>query len=281
MSGYISLNGKLLPSDAAVFTTANRAFKYGDGLFETIKCVNGIPLFLEAHLQRLYSGMETLEYEWNDQLLKTVINEEIKRLLIRNRHKEGARVKLTVYRNDGGLYTPETNEISVLIESQPSVNKYELNKEGSTIGVYEEIFKPIHSFNSLKSANALLFIKAGISKTKQGLDDLLILNSKGLVCETISSNIFMVIHNRLVTPPLSEGCLPGVMRQNILAIAPTIGLEVLETPVGVNALEQAEEVFTSNAINGVNWIIGYEQKRYFHKVSAKIIAELNKAIGIE
>jgi branched-chain amino acid aminotransferase len=281
MSVYISLNGKLHPHDAPILSITNRSFKYGDGLFETIKCVDGTPLFLESHLQRLYSGMEILAYDWNDQLLKTVINEEIKRLLIRNRHKDGARVRLTIFRNDGGFYTPTTNQISVLLESEASANKYELNKDGSTIGIYDEFFKPIHAFNSLKSANALLFVKAGISKTKQGLDDLLILNSKGLICETISSNIFMVIHNRLITPPLSEGCLPGIMRQNILTLAPSLGLEVLETPIGVNALEQAEEVFTSNAIQGVNWIIGYQQKRYFHKVSAKITSELNKAIGLD
>ena len=281
MSGYINLNGKFHPFDSPVFTTENRSFKYGDALFETIKCVNGTPLFLEAHLQRLYAGLEVLEFNWSDQLLKTIINEEIIRLLTRNRYKEGARVRLTVFRNNGGFYSPTTNDISVLLESEVSDNKYELNKEGITIGVYDEIFKPIHSFNSLKSANALLFVKAGIAKLKRGLDDLVILNSKGLICETISSNIFMVIHNRLITPPLSEGCLPGVMRQNILALAPSLGLEILETPVGVNAFEQAEEVFISNSITGVKWIKGYGPKRYFHKISEQIINELNKAIAVK
>ncbi|MFT4753371.1 MAG: branched-subunit amino acid aminotransferase/4-amino-4-deoxychorismate lyase [Salibacteraceae bacterium] len=280
MSGYISLNGKLHPFDTPILTIANRGFRYGDALFETIKCVNGIPLFLEAHLQRLYAGLEALEYNWNDQLLKTLINEEIQRLLIRNRHREGARVRVTVFRNNGGYYSPTTNDISILLESESSPNGYTLNKDGSTIGIYDELFKPIHAFNALKSANALLFVKAGIAKTKVGLDDLIILNSKGLICETISSNIFMVIHNRLITPPLSEGCLPGIMRQNILALAPTLGVEVLETPVGVNAFEQAEEVFTSNSISGVNWVRGYGKKRYFHKVSEKIINELNRVITI-
>ena len=278
MSGYISLNGKLLQFDSPVFTAENRSFRYGDSLFETVKCVNGIPLFLESHLQRLYAGMEILEYEWNDQLLKTVLNEEIKRLLIRNRLKEGARLRITVFRNDGGFYTPETNHVSILLETSPDINNYVLNKDGISLGVFDEIFKPIHTFNSLKSANGLLFVKAGLAKTKKQVDDLIILNSKGLVCETISSNIFMIIHNRLVTPPLSEGCLPGTMRQSILALAPSLGLEVLETPVGINALEQAEEVFISNSINGVKWVMGYENKRYFHKISAKIIEALNNAI---
>lgn len=278
MSGYISLNGKLLQYDSAILTVANRSFRYGDALFETVKCVNGIPLFLESHLQRMYAGMEIMEYEWNDQLLKTVLNEEVKRLLIRNRLKDGARLRITVFRNDGGKYAPTTNEVSVLLETEPDINAYQLNKEGISLGIYDEVFKPIHAFNSLKSANSLMFVKAGIAKAKKQVDDLIILNSKGLVCETIASNIFMIIHNRLVTPPLSEGCLPGTMRQNILALAPTLGLEVLETPIGVNALEQAEEVFTSNAINGVQWVMGYESKRYFHKVSAKIIQELNNSI---
>ncbi|UTW66838.1 aminotransferase class IV family protein [bacterium SCSIO 12643] len=280
MSGYISLNGKLLQKDAAILSVANRAFRYGDALFETVKCVNGLPLFLEAHLQRLYSGMEILEYTWNDQLLKTVLNEEIKRLLVRNRLKEGARLRITVFRNDGGFYTPETNEVSVVLETTPDIDSYQLNESGLSIGVFDEIFKPIHAFNGLKSANALLFVKAGLAKTRKQVDDLIILNSKGLVCETISSNIFMIIHKRLITPPLSEGCLPGIMRQNILALAPKLGLEVLETPVGVNALDQAEEVFVSNAIHGVQWIKGYENKRYFHKISKRIIDELNTLIQV-
>lgn len=278
MSTYISLNGKLHQSDAPLFTVDNRSFRYGDALFETVKCINGTPLFLEAHLQRLYAGMEVLDYDWNDQLLKSVINEDAKRLLIRNRFNEGARLRITVFRNEGGLYTPSTNSVSVLLETSLDVNEYQLNTEGLSIGVFEEIFKPIHAFSSLKSANALLFVKAGIAKTKQEVDDVIILNSKGLVCETISSNIFMVIHNRLVTPPLSEGCLPGTMRQNVLALATTLGMEILETPVGINALEQAEEVFITNAITGAQWIKGFEQKRYFHKVSERIINELNNAV---
>ncbi len=279
MSGYVSLNGKLIPSEAPIFTVANRSFRYGDSLFETIKCAHGMPLFLEGHLQRLYSGMEFLNFDWSDQLLKSVINEEIIRLLVRNRHKDGARVRLTVYRADGGRYTPETNEINVLIESDSDANEFYLNKEGKTIAIFDEVFKPIDAFNSMKSANALLFVKAGLAKKKHQVDEMIILNSKGLVCETISSNLFLVIHNRLITPPLTEGCLPGTMRQNILALAPNLGLEVLETPVGVNAFEQAEEVFYSNAISGVSWVLGYEKKRYFHKVSAKIIEELNQVIS--
>jgi branched-chain amino acid aminotransferase len=279
MSSYISLNGKLHQSDAPLFTVNNRSFRYGDALFETIKCINGIPLFLEAHLQRLYAGMEVLDFDWNDQLLKSIINEDAKRLLARNRFNEGARLRITVFRNEGGRYTPATNTVSVLLETWLDVNEYQLNIEGQSLGVFEEMFKPIHALSSLKSANALLFVKAGIAKTKQEVDDVIILNSKGLVCETVSSNIFMVIHNRLVTPPLSEGCLPGTMRQNVLALADTLGMEILETPVGINALEQAEEVFTTNAISGAQWIKGYEQKRYFHKISERIIKELNQAVN--
>ena len=279
MSTYLSLNRKIHQTDALVLTVQNRGFRYGDALFETVKCVNGVPLFLNAHLQRLYSGMKTLGFNWNDQLLKTVVNDEAIRLLSRNRFTEGARLRITVFREGGGLYTPETNDVSVLLETYPDENGFQLNANGLSLGVFEEFQKPIHPFSELKSANALLFVRAGISKLNQGVDDVIILNSKGLICETISSNIFLVIHNRLVTPPLSEGCLPGVMRQNVLAIAQDIGMEILETPVGINALDQAEEVFLSNAIKGVQWVKGFKQKRYFHKISETMISELNKAVS--
>ena len=280
MINYISLNSKLLPADTAILTAANRGVKYGDALFETIKCVNGVPVFLEAHLKRLFDGMTFLEMNWTDQLLKTVVNEEIIRLLSRNRLKEGARVRLTVFRNDGGLYTPITNDVSVLIEAYEETNSYQLNTHGLSIGIFEDLFKPIHPLAAYKTANALLFVKAGLAKKRMNVNDLVILNSKGLVCETISSNIFMVIHNRLVTPPLSEGVLPGIMGQNVLLLANSLNMEVLETPIGVNAFQQAEEVFTTNAIHGAQWVMGFEKKRYFHKVSERINQELNLLVGI-
>lgn len=281
MSTYISLNTKFLPAHSPIFTVDNRAFRYGDSLFETIKCVDGIPLFLSAHLHRLAQGMAFLSFEQSEQLTASILNDLIKKLLVKNRHTQGARVRLSVFRNSGGYYTPEVNSVSILIESQADSNTYILNKEGLKLGIYKEILKPIYAFNSLKSANALLFVKAGLSKIKSNLDDLIILNERERICETISANIFMVIQNKIVTPPLSEGCLPGVMRQNIISLIPSLGFEVVQTPLGINAFAQAQEVFTTNAITGVNWVIGYQQKRYFHKVSDQINQALNNAIKMD
>lgn len=133
MSTYISVNTKILPADKPVFTVNNRSFRYGDSLFETIKCVDGTPLLLEAHLQRITTGMQILEFEPAPQLTTAILNDQIKQLLVKNKHTKGARVRLTVFRNAGGLYTPETNIVSVLIESQVSSNAYEINKEGLTL----------------------------------------------------------------------------------------------------------------------------------------------------
>ena len=269
-NGYISANSSPL-------TLCNRSFRYGDGLFESIRIVNHRPQFLKEHLKRLHTGMQILKMQPPAFLNEPYLENAIQELARKNKVGAGARVRLTIYRNDGGLYTPDTNEISYIIEVDPlSEADYTLNNKGYTIDLYSEFKKQPHVLSNIKSANSLLYVMASIHKKQQSLDECLILNDKHYIIEGISSNIFAVKNGVLYTPPVADGCVDGVMRRKIIEIAQINRIAVHEISIMQNVLLGADELFLTNAVHGIRWIVAYRQKRYFNNTSKKLIEKLNE-----
>ncbi len=275
---YVCFNGGYFDAQIEVLSHKNRAFYYGDALFETIHCLGTEPQFFEDHWERLLHGASLLKFELSGNLSKSQLKKHIVSLLNKNRIFGGAKVRLTVFRKQGGLYAPDSNKIEWLIDPSPlSVDKYELNKPGLKIGLFTDHQKPINNFSTIKSTNALPFVMAGVYKNERSLDECLLLNTKGRIVESISSNVFLYINDGLYTPPLSEGCLNGVARKNIIRIANKIGNRVIEKPMEPEELLSADEIFLTNAIQGIKWVGGYEKKRYFNFLARKLIIELNNS----
>jgi branched-chain amino acid aminotransferase len=148
------------------------------------------------------------------------------------------------------------------------------------IDVFDELKKPSGPFASLKSNNALMQVMAGIARKKKGLDEMLILNEEGYLCEAIAANLFVWYGKVLYTPALSEGCVDGVMRRAIIELTRQEGYEVVEAQIRPEILQEADELFLTNAINGINWVMGYKKKRYFNHLSRQLQDKLNK-YGLE
>jgi branched-chain amino acid aminotransferase len=254
----------------------NRAFRYGDALFETIRCLGTQPCFLDLHYDRLIKGMKILKMDVPNNF-RQIIGTTIEKLLNKNRIFKGARIRLTVFRDDGGLYTPDTNSISWLMESDSvATEKFSLEPKGLTIDIYDDIHKPVNQLSNLKTTNALIYVLAGIHKKENKLDECFILNQFGRITESISSNIFIVKEKTIITPALTEGCIEGTMRQLIIDIARGNGYEIMEKGVLEKYLVEAEEVFLTNAIQGIKWVSAYKDRRYFNFSSRKLIAALNE-----
>lgn len=279
MSPFINHNGVLLPADQPLIKADNRAFRYGDGLFESIRIANYSVQFLNDHLQRLFKGMQILKMKSNPLFTETFFEHAILELAQKNCITSDGRVRLSVYRNDGGFYAPSDNGTSFLMEAVPVEEKnYTLNAKGFTIDIYTEIKKQQSPLSSIKSANSAIYVLAGIYKTQHSLDECVIVNEKLSILEAISSNIFAVKNGVLYTPPVSEGCVDGVMRKKIIQIAQANRIAVYEIPVMQNVLLAADELFFTNAINGIRWVVAYKQKRYFNNTSKKLIEKLNEQI---
>ena len=274
----ININGKIQSDDQPVIKVKNRAFRYGDSLFESIRIVNGELCNFNQHYQRLLQGMQTLQMSLNPNLKPGSLFNETRKLIAENDIQQGGRVRITVFRDGGGYYTPESNESAFLIEAErlPD-NYYKLNEEGLSIDTFIKIKKcASSSLSALKSGNALLYVMAALYKKENNLGECILVNECNRLCEAISANIFIYKNGTLYTPELAEGCLPGVMRWQVMQLGKEKGLNVVEGTYVPTNLLQADEVFLTNSIKGIQWVMTYKQKRYYNNISTMMTEMLNQ-----
>ncbi|HUH33538.1 MAG TPA: aminotransferase class IV [Daejeonella sp.] len=276
-SQYINFNGTIVPADQAVMTIANRGFRYGDGLFESMRWMKGELKFAELHADRIRRGMRILKFEGYSQIDTYFLRENIAELIRRNKTGPNARVRFSIFRDSEGLYNPTTNKIGFAIEvTKISETDFTSNNRGLIVDIYDEVPKPINILSNLKTSNSLVFVLAGVFKNQHSLDEVLILNQSGFLCEAMSSNVFVVFNKQLYTPALTEGCIAGVMRHVVMKLAKENNVVITEAQINPAILEQAEEVFLTNAAKGIQWVMGYNNKRYFNEVSRFLLNKLNK-----
>lgn len=273
---YINFNGEIIPADSTLLTIANRAFRYGDGLFESMRVMKGKLKFPELHAERLQKGMRALKIDGYSQADSWFLNEKVEELARRNKIKHG-RLRLTVFRDAEGLYAPTQNKMAYCMEIQPIEEpRYFLNERGLIMDVYTELPKPLNWLSNIKTCNSLIYVMAGIYKQQNKLDDVFLINQNRYLCEANSSNIFVWYQNHLYTPALSEGCVEGVMRKVVIQLALDNNIPVTEAQINPEILNQADEVFLTNATKGIQWVMGYGVKRYFNRISKTLMDELNK-----
>lgn len=277
MEYSLNYNGNILSSDQPLFTAANRAFRYGDAIFETIRMMHGEILYFDHHLDRLKKGMELLGMEAHPDLTMHHLYLSIRHLDQVNQLKGNARIRLEVFRNDGGLYTPQSNSVSYLIEALPLLySEYALNETGLKVDIYDEIKKPVSRLSNLKSSNALYYVMAGLHKRKIGIDDCFVLNTDDRIADAISSNVFIVKGKQVSTPALEEACVAGVMRSVIIETLQEGGESVEEGPITLNDLLHADEVFLTDVIHGIRWVGAFRNKRYFNTRSRQILNQISE-----
>lgn len=280
MSKYINYNGELVQSDIALLSAGNRAFCYGDGVFETIRCRNSEPLFFDKHYLRLRNALHHVKMELPASCTEEYFRIQINSLLQKNRFYKGARVRLNVFRSEGGLYTPTSRQAEFIITSTELENEFfEQNEKGLHIGIYEEMRKEINPLARFKTSSALLNVMASIWKTENDFNDCLLTNTAGHLIESLSSNLFCVIDNKLVTPAIESGCVDGTMRRTVIELAMKNNLPVAEvTALQKKHLLEADELFLTNAIQGITWVGAFGHKRYFHFVSTNLLRLLNQEV---
>lgn len=273
---FINFNGEIYSEEDKLLSIANRGYRYGDGLFESMRMSKGKLKFANLHADRLQKGMKALKLEGYSQMDTYFLKDKAEELCKRNKINQNARLRLTVYRNADGLYTPESNKIGYSLEASALDSPYyDINNKGLIMDIYDDILKPINRLSNIKTCNALPYVMAGLYKKKHKLDEAFILNQQGFLCETISSNVFLVYKGQLYTPALSEGCVAGVMRQVVMDISKKNKLPLIEAQINPEILNEAEEVFITNAIKGIQWVMGFNRKRYFNEISRLLVEKLN------
>lgn len=273
----VNYNGKIYNENEAPISFKSRAFRYGDGLFETIRLINGRPVFLENHIQRITKGLKTLSINIPEILLEHRLEHGILELAKLNSVKKGGFARLFVWREAEGRYMPDEDNASFLIELvEYQNNLFSLSKAGKSIDIYQDMRKQINFTNQYKTMNAQIYVLAAVQCRNKGLDDNLICNEEGMIIESTNSNIFIVSNGTIYTPPLSDGCVGGTMRMNVINCALELNLNVYESSLNQQHLLMANEILLTNAIQGIEWVNAFKHKRYYSTFAAKLVDQLNK-----
>jgi len=266
MKSYYNHNGKLFAVSENVISISNHSYRYGDGLFETMKLVNGnIPL-AGYHFERLFEGMKLLGFKIPGLFTKEKLLVEIKGLAEKNNCSNLARVRLSVSRGNGGVNDCD-DQLQYTIEgtaADENINR--LNENGLIVDIFPDAVKSCDKFSNLKSSNYLSYVMAAKFARENKLNDALILNQHGRICEASIANVFWVKGETIYTPPLTEGCVAGIMRKQVLEC----GVATVQIPLTSNELINADEIFLTNAVYGVQWVKQFRGSIYQNKLSAKI-----------
>lgn len=275
----ININGELQTSEVQI-SVLNRSFLYGDGVFETLKIVNNRILFFEDHYFRLMASLRIVRMEIPMKFTMEYLESEVLTLVNSLNIQESARVRITVFRNEGGFYTPKDNSVSYIITAQSLENeKYFIEEKKYEVDLYKDFMIAKQLLSTLKTTNKIIHVTASIFAKENQLDNCLLLNTDKNVIESTNGNLFMVTGNTLITPPVSEGCLNGVMRNQILRLVKKQKIiEVLETPISPFELQKADELFITNVISGIQPITKYRKKDFTTNFSQTLLHDLNSSL---
>lgn len=265
---YINLDGKIMQEHDASISINNRSFRYGDGCFETMKLQNAILQLPQLHFERLFESLSVLCFSKLQSFTPEKLHQQIIKLAEKNKHQDLARIRLTIFRGDGGLYDPENHQPHYLIQTWPLSSSYlEFNQNGLDLGEYTDFKKSADRFSNIKSNNFLGYAMAAIWAKQQKLNDAILLNTEGNVIETTIANIFIYQDGKLKTPALSEGPVAGVMRRFLIQFCKQNHIPIEEGVVKPEEVYAAQEVFLTNSISGIKWVKQIGNQFYKNKIS--------------
>ena len=267
----VCINGKLVSRDEPILNADNKSYRYGDGLFETMKVVHGLIPLAPLHFERLFSGLTTLAYNIPSLITAEKFYEEIRLLCKKNNCEMLARVRLSVSRGNGGI-NDEQDELQYLIECWPLVEANQ-KKDGYIIDIFPGARKSCDAFSNLKSANYLPYVMAARYARQNKLDDCLVMNVHERIADASIANVFIVKNGKLLTPPLTEGCINGVMRRYLLEM-----YKGVEKALTIEDLLEADELCLTNSVNGIRSVKQFRSKKYNQHIAPKIQEELYKTI---
>ncbi len=270
MATHIILNGELVMEQDKYGSYSNRGFLYGDGFFETMRYEKGKILFAEDHLHRIHRSLLLTEISGEGLPGKADLINYIHKLALKNGCGEYARARLSVFRNAGGFYCPDNQRASWTLQVSALKEPYVLKDKGLTIGYYTRQSKARGPFASIKSLSSQFYVMAALHAKKEKWDEALLLNTSGHIIEGISSNVFLVYNNTLITPPLSEGCVDGIIRKNILDMADKNGIPFREQIITETEVNLASELFFSNTIMGLQWVRKIGKQTYDNKLGKEV-----------
>ncbi len=272
---FIFYNGKISKAGKPIITPDSRSFRYGDGFFETMKLVNGKLILADYHFERLFASLSLLQFQQPVYFTPAYLYDQVTTLAKKNYHAKLARIRITIFRGEGGLYEVENHFPHHLIQSwelNPANNQ--LNENGLVVGVYQDAKKICDGFSHVKSNNYLSYAMGALWAKKQKWNDAILLNPYGRVADATIANVFVVKDGLVKTPALTEGPVAGVMRRHLMQQMRKENIPVEETQIEAEDILEASELFLTNAIYGIRWVKQLGKNGYTNSLAAMLHKKL-------
>lgn len=280
----VNINGTLYQDFEANIPTNNRGLAYGDSVFETIKFNNNKPVFWEAHYFRLMASMRILRMEIPMHFTPEFLENEIVNLVQSFPNNAiSYRVKITVYRDSEGFYTPTSNNVSYIISAQElSSDLYEINKGHYEIELFKDYLISPNLLSTLKTNNKAVNVVGSIFAKENNYNNCLLLNTDKSIIEALNGNIFLIKGNTVKTPPLADGCLKGILREKLIEIiSKSPDFELSESSISPFELQKADELFITNVIQGIVPITKFRKKEFSADICSKLLVLLNTKLRLD
>jgi branched-chain amino acid aminotransferase len=266
---HFNYNGKMVAPGTAVISVDNRGLRYGDGLFETIRYQKGSLTLIDEHFARLWNGMQLLQFDIPRLLTPDYLQEQVHELLKKNK-LAAARVRINVFRGPGSLYDAKNIPLFTIETANLPNDVTSWNENGLHLTVFRDTKKMADHFANCKHNNFLPYFMGALYAKAQKCNDAIILNHRNTVADTTKANIFLVKEHNLFTPSLSEGCVAGVMRKNIIKCLDTEGISVTESEIPEHMVAAADEIFLTNALYPIRWVSNTPDKIHTNTFTRKI-----------
>ena len=274
----ININGTIVNKEEGNVSINNRGLLYGDAVFETLKVVSKRINFWEDHYFRLMASMRILRMEIPMSFsMEFLENEILNTIEATNLSSETCRVKLYVNREEGGKYTPETNDIDYFILVEPlDIPFYTIDEAKYEVELFKDYYIYSNLLSTLKSNSKVINVLGSIFAKENDYQNCLLLNENKMVVEALQGNLFLVKGNSIITPPITDGCLRGIIRKQVIAIAnQSKEYTIEEKSISPFDLQKADELFITNVIVGIQPITKYRKKEFTNMVSKELLQRLN------
>lgn len=276
----INLNGELQAVTSPLFSVQNRGFLYGDAVFETFRYSQNHLLFWEDHYFRLMAAMRVFRMNIPMAFTPEFLEQECLRVVeAQSTSSPSWRIRLSVFRNDGGVYLPASRDVSYVIEVTPLKGETYSSKETYTVELFKDYYVQKSMLSNLKSNNKALNVIGSIFMQEQGFDNGILVNDDKEVVEFLNGNLFVVDAGVLRTPPLSAGCLDGIMRKQLIRLAKKHAITCIEEKISSFDLQQVQEVFMTNSISGIQPVSSYRRTAYQNTIALQLLRALNKSVS--
>lgn len=274
----INLNGKLFSASDVSISPYNRGLLYGDAVFETLRISSGKILFWEDHYLRLMASMRILRMEIPMDFTMEYLQEQVLNTASASFGNAAAlKARITVFRKEGGLYTPDELSVSYIITvGELDTPFYLINPMAYEVELFKDHYVNSGLLSTIKSNNKIVHVLGGIYAKENGYQNCLLLNEHKMVVEALNGNLFLVSGKTIKTPPVTDGCLRGIIRKQLLDLAKQLPeYTFVEETISPFELQKADELFITNVVSGIQPITKYRKKVYETKVAKELITKLN------